>query len=93
MSDERIMLSHRGVAYLILGGIVDPEGTVDGGFAQKRRAIELMEAAGLSTADANHLLQEWLDTPQSGDLIADEDSLLIKAMTAGVHVLFKKEGN
>lgn len=83
-----IKFSPTGFALWVLSTIEDPQYTSDSGVTAKSRAIELMEAAGLSNHKAKELLQEWLDTPQQENAIADEHSDLVQTMAAGANVLF-----
>ena len=83
-----IKFSPTDFALWLLSAIEDPQYTSDSGVTAKSRAIELMEAAGLSNQKAKELLQEWLDTPQQENAIADEHSDLVQTMAAGANVLF-----
>jgi hypothetical protein len=85
-----IHFTPKGFAHWILLLIQEPADTDDGGFTAKRRAIELMEAAGLTTDQAQQLLQEWLDTPVPPSGRVDDDSTIVMAMAAGAMKLFKK---
>lgn len=86
-----IKFTPNGFALWVLSTIAEPEYTDDSGVTAKRRAIELMEAAGLAKFHAEQLLQEWLDKPQPEDCIADKDSPLVQAMAVGARKLLVKE--
>ena len=79
-----------GFAHWILCIIQDPEGTNDSGVTAKGRAVELMEAAGLTTAQAQQLLQSWLDAPPPWCGRPADDSPIIRAMAAGAQKLLVK---
>ena len=84
MSDERIKLTREELALLVLSTIAEPSETVDQGAGAKRIAMEMMEATGVPTAEANRLMQEWLDAPQPSGQVADIEGPLVKAMTVGI---------
>jgi hypothetical protein len=77
-----------GFAHWVLLTIQEPEGTNDSGITAKHRAIELMQAAGLTTTQAQQMLQEWLDAPLPTSGRPADDSEIIQAMAAGAHKLF-----
>jgi hypothetical protein len=77
-----------GFAHWILCIIQKPEDTNDSGITAKLRAIELMQAAELTMAQAQQLLQEWLDAPMPASGRPTDDSTIIQAMAAGAHKLF-----
>jgi hypothetical protein len=76
---NRILVTARGVAKLVLGAIEHPAETNDSGAKGRQSAIELLTAAGISATDGQAMLNAWLD---GGDR-----EVLLEHMTAGLKAL------